>query len=188
MTRQRLLLLAPALAGGLLALGVALLGVAPTWQQLQRDQRLLDQWSEQRQTLPQLRARLARQRIQLEQAQQRRDQILALIAGSGAIDTFMAQLSREAQLSGVQLDGYEPVVEQAKASKPAADPLLLPGLQKTSLLLQARGRGPQLQDFLRRLERLALLVVQSHLMVKHEASTTLKLQLGLYAKAPQAKP
>ena len=82
---------------------------------------------------------------------------------------------------------------------PPADPLLVDGLQKTTLLISARGSGPQLLDFLRRLERLGLLVVQSDLTLKHEAApaatngkpappglTTIKLNLALYAKAAAA--
>jgi type IV pilus assembly protein PilO len=75
--------------------------------------------------------------------------------------------------------------------------LLAPGLQKTSLLLTARGTGPQLLAFLRGLEKLSLLVVQSDLSLKHEtkdaakpgeaaASTTqLRLNLSLYSSAEQ---
>lgn len=54
----------------------------------------------------------------------------------------------------------------AAAAAAAADPLQGPGLQKTSILLRARGSGPGLQAFLRRLERLSLLVVQSDLAIK----------------------
>jgi type IV pilus assembly protein PilO len=68
-------------------------------------------------------------------------------------------------------------------------------LQKTSLLLTARGTGPQLLDFLRRLEQLSLLVVQSDLSLKHELkeaskpgeaapnTTNLRLNLSVYSEA-----
>ena len=70
------------------------------------------------------------------------------------------------------------------------------------MLLSARGSGPQLLDFLRRLERLSLLVVQSDLSLKSGSSskdtggqvvvepTELRLNLGLYARddSPTAKP
>jgi len=101
----------------------------------------------------------------VQEAEQRNASIVGLIAGSGEITTFLAQLSAEAQRTGVALDGYEPVVTQAppadpKAAKtksakdktppPPADPLLAPGLQKTSLLLTARGTGLQLLAIERR--------------------------------------
>lgn len=212
LTRERVLVGVPALLGGLLALGATAGLVWPRWQQVQRDQLHLAQLQEQRQRLPLLRRQIAKLQEQQEQQQARREQILGLIAGSGDISTFMAQLSSEAQRSGVQLDSYEPITQAApepgrpaagqgkgadKAPPPPPDPLLAPGLQKTSLLLTARGRGPQLQDFLRRLERLSLLVVQSDLSFKHEADpagskgqaaavgpTSLKLNLAIYAQDP----
>ena len=195
LTRERVLVAVPALVGGVLALGVSAVLVWPRWQQLQQDQEHLVQLQEQQQA--------------------RRDQIIALIAGSGDISTFMAQLSSEAQRSGVQLDSYEPITQAApepgrpasrrspaadKAPPPPPDPLLAPGLQKTSLLLTAQGRGPQLLDFLRRLEQLSLLVVQSDLSLKREGdqaaskgkpaaagTTSLKLNLAIYGRDPAAQ-
>ncbi|MCP9830516.1 hypothetical protein KBZ14_05340 [Synechococcus sp. HJ21-Hayes] len=209
-SRKQVLLAAPALLGVLLALGVAAGLVWPAWRRLQQDQRELSQLHEQQQRLPLLRRQIAKALENEEQGQAMREQILGLIAGSGEISTFMTQLAVEAQSSGVQLDGYEPVVIQAEAQPKGGatqsreqqkevprptDPLLAPGLEKTTLLLTARGTAPQLQDFLRRLEALSLLVVQSDLSLKAESpepgaktsqtrrgQTSLKLNLGLYAK------
>jgi type IV pilus assembly protein PilO len=203
----------PAAMGLLLSVGVAGLAVWPTWQRLQIAQAEREQLAEQRQRLPLLRTQLLKLRDNVEQAEQRRIQILGLIAGSGEINTFMAQLSAEAQRTGVILDGYEPITTappleaessrsnakpaKDKAPAPPPDPLLAPGLQKTSLLLTARGTGPQLLAFLRGLEKLSLLVVQSDLSLKHEtkdaakpgeaaASTTqLRLNLSLYSSTEQ---
>ena len=74
------------------------------------------------------------------------------------------------------------------AETPPVDPLLAPGLKKTSVLLRARGSGPQLLDFLRRLERLSLLVVQSDLALtgprqrRRGLTTELRLKFSLYAR------
>ena len=209
-SREQVLLAAPALVGLLLALGLAAGLVWPAWRRLQQDQLELSQLHEQQQRLPLLRRQIAKALENEEQGQAKREQILGLIAGSGEITTFMTQLAVEAQRSGVQLDGYEPVVTQAepapkggaaksrgqqKEAPRPVDPLLAPGLEKTTLLLTARGTAPQLQDFLRRLEALSLLVVQSDLSLKAETPeqgakasqsrrrpTSLKLNLGLYAK------
>jgi type IV pilus assembly protein PilO len=209
-SRQQVLLAAPALLGLLLALGVAAGLVWPAWRRLQQDQLELSQLHEQQQRLPLLRSQIAKALENEEQGQARRGRVLGLIAGSGEISTFMTQLAVEAQRSGVQLDGYEPVVTQVepepkggaaqskgpqKEAPRPVDPLLAPGLEKTTLLLTARGTAPQLQDFLRRLEALSLLVVQSDLSLKAEppeqgakafqtrrGQTSLKLNLGLYAK------
>jgi type IV pilus assembly protein PilO len=211
--REWLLLGGPVVAGLLLSAGIGALDVWPTWQRLLIDQQELEQLEEQRQRLPLLRAQLLKLQDSVQQSEQRNASIVGLIAGSGEINTFLAQLSSEAQRTGVALDGYEPIVTQAppadpKAAKtksaqdktppPPADPLLAPGLQKTSLLLTARGTGPQLLAFLRSLEQLSLLVVQSDLSLKHETkeaakpgeaaanTTQLRLNLSLYSTAELA--
>ena len=230
-TREQILLWTPVALGGVVALAAAVLMLLPAVQQLARKQQELTDLKEQEARVPLLRQQLTQQQETLEEAQQREKQILQLIAGSGDISTFMAQLSREARSSGVQLDSYEPVTATAAPAttppagqtppaapnppQPAAaagaaagaaaavaaavDPLVAPGLQKTSVLITAKGSGPQLQDFLRRLERLSLLVAQSDLSLKTEEAqateagktavsglTTLKLTLSVYSKASAA--
>lgn len=226
-TREQILLWTPVALGGVVALAAAVLMLLPAVQQLSRKQQELTDLKEQEARVPLLRQQLTQQQETLEEAQQREKQILQLIAGSGDISTFMAQLSREARSSGVQLDSYEPVTATAAPAttppagqkppaapnppQPAAaagaaaavaaavDPLVAPGLQKTSVLITAKGSGPQLQDFLRRLERLSLLVAQSDLSLKTEVAqateagktaasglTTLKLTLGVYSRASAA--
>ena len=222
-TREQVLLFSPVLLGSVLAIAVGGFLLWPAFQQLQRNQQQLADLKEQEARVPLLRQQLVKSKENLEQAQQKERQILQLIAGSGDISTFMTQLGQEAHKSGVQLDSYEPVTTVA-ASQPApapaqgsaaasppppangapnqpppppADPLLGPGLVKTSVLITARGSGLQLQEFLRRIERLSLLVVQSDLSLKVLESpqqgsrtpasapvTLLKLSLSLYSKAP----
>lgn len=222
-TREQVLLWTPVLLGVVLAAAAGGLLLWPALQQLQRDDQQLADLKEQEARVPLLRLQLSKQRENLELAQQKERKILQLIAGSGDISTFMAQLSREARSSGVQLDSYEPVTATAAPAttppagqkppaapatpnpqqpQPAAapgDPLVAPGLQKTSVLITAKGSGPQLQDFLRRLERLSLLVAQSDLSLKTEEAqateagktaasglTTLRLTLSVYSKASAA--
>jgi len=212
--REWILLGLPVAAGALLSIGVVVAALWPSWQQLLLAQQELEQLAEQRERLPLLRAQLLKLSDTVQVAERRSRQILGLIAGSGEINTFMAQLSAEAQRTGVVLDGYEPITTSAPAAEPASakprpskgeppppppDPLLAPGLQKTSLLLTARGNGPQLLDFLRRLELLSLLVVQSDLSLKHELkdtgkpgeaaanTTNLRLNLSVYSEAEASK-
>ena len=231
-TRERLLWGVPALVGGLVALGTLGFLALPSWQKLQNDQAQLDQLNGLSQQIPQLRRKIERAKLRLSTSQQLQSRLLALIAGSGDISTFMTQIGVEASRSGVQLDSYEPIQTAAPASggaapapsappeagaKPKApepaDPLLAPGLQKTSLLITAHGAAPNLLSFLRRLEALSLLVVQSDLSLKQEAAaaasavaaeaaasptaavipgatstTTLKLNLTLYSKQAPTPP
>jgi type IV pilus assembly protein PilO len=129
-----------------------------------------------------------------------RAKLLTLIAGSGDIKTFLAQLSAEGSRTGVQLDAYEPAVEVAPAAAPpptpgapgaapaiSQDPLLVEGMQKTSVLLGARGSYTQLLAFLRRLESLGLLVVQSDLgLTLEEAKPQVAATAG--SKTPPVQP
>jgi type IV pilus assembly protein PilO len=187
--RNTLLLGGPIAAGALLAGLVVAGGVWQPWSQVRRDQIQLDDLRAMEQRLPLLRTQRLQQIQQAEKLEGQQRDLLALIAGSGEISTFLAQLNREASASGVQLDVYEPVAAlpepadgnaKGQQGKPAAgkaaegkeappqDPLEAQGLTKTSLLLSARGRYPALLDFLRRLEQLSLLVVQSDLSLDLE--------------------
>lgn len=226
LTRERLLFGAPLVLGGVITLGVLGIGVLPLVQQVGRAQQQVDELNQQKSTLPLLRNQLIAQQASEAEALSLRGKLLTMIAGSGDISTFLAQLSNEGLRSGVQLDAYEPVVEvapqpttapgakppppppapgqgAAAAPEPPKDPLLVPGMQKTSLLVGARGSYPQLLAFLRRLESLGLLVVQSDLAITLEEArppappppgstappvqpiprSVLKLNLALYSKA-----
>jgi len=209
LTRERVLWAVPALVGGLAALGTGLFLVLPSWNKLQEDQAQLTRLTELAQSVPQFRRKIERAERRQSEAQLLQSKLMSLIAGSGDISTFMAQIGVEASRSGVHLDSYEPnqtgALTQA-AAPPAAqkapevpDPLLAPGLQKTSLLITAHGPAPNLLSFLRRLEALSLLVVQSDLSLKQavgaapagpsaaaQGSTTLKLNLSVYSKQAAA--
>ena len=212
--REQVLLGAPVLLGLVLTAALGGWVVWPRWQQLQVSQQELLVLEEQQKRLPFLRRQLDSLEQQWEEADRRNAQILGLIAGSGDLATFLAQLSEQAAQTGVVLDSYEPIQAvapptaknktkgQKTEAQPPSDPLLAPGMQKTSVLLTARGSGPQLLDFLRRLERLSLLVVQSDLSLQSGASsrdtdgrlvsapTELRLRLGLYSReqSPSQKP
>ncbi len=209
LTRERVLWGVPALVGGLVALGTGLFVVLPSWNKLQEDRAQVSRLTALAQSVPQFRRKIERAERRHLEAQRLQSKLMSLIAGSGDISTFMAQIGAEASRSGVQLDSYEPNqtgVPTPAAAPPAAqkapevrDPLLAPGLQKTSLLITAHGPAPNLLTFLRRLEALSLLVVQSDLSLKQGAgaapagpsagaqgSTTLKLNLSVYSKQAAA--
>jgi len=223
------LLLGLPIAAGVLLAGVVLLGgVWQPWSKLRQDQIQLDELREMERRLPLLRVQRLRQIEETDKVSKQQTNLLQLVAGSGDIDTFMAQLNREASAAGIVLDVFEPMASPAAADRtpaegqgqPAAqpagqpegqppadakppspsDPLEANGLVKSSTLLSARGRYPNLLNFLRRLERLGLLVVQSDLNVALQeasgpaASTAppladLKLNLSLYREGdPAPKP
>ena len=216
LTRERVLWGVPALVGGLAALGMGVFLVLPSWQKLREDQAQMIRLTALAQSVPRFRRKIERAERRHLEAQRLQSKLMSLIAGSGDISTFMAQIGAEASRSGVQLDSYEPNLvatsaqpgasPAAPAAPPAAgqapaqpDPLLAPGLQKTSLLITAHGPAPNLLTFLRRLEALSLLVVQSDLSLKQAAgaapagssaavpsATTLRLNLTLYSKQSAA--
>jgi type IV pilus assembly protein PilO len=187
LTGERLLLLTPVLAGGLMAVLLLAALVAPLLQGMLQRQDELQKLRQQADELPQSLQLSAKARLDLETAERQQQRLLQLVAGTGQLDTLLAQLGAEAARAGVDLDSYEPQTPTpaAAATAPAAapgpgpggkaatpppppDPLLVPGLQKRSQLLVASGRFPQLLTFLRRLEQLAPLAVVSDLNLKHE--------------------
>ena len=150
--------------------------------------------------MPLLRRQLAVQLEQQAKAERQQELLVQLIGGTGDLATVLAQVDRVAGLTGVQLDLYEPqgaapepppkagAGAQEKAPPPP-DPLAVEGLERQTVLLAAKGSFPQVLDFLRRMERLNLLVVQSDLRLNQEPEdskigrTSLKLNLALYSKA-----
>ncbi len=221
--RVGLLVGLPIAAGAVLSGLVFFGGVWQPWNTLRQDQIQLDELREMERRLPLLRVQRLRQIEETDKIRKQQNNLLQLIAGSGDFDTFMAQLNREASASGIQLDVFEPVAPPAPApaeGAPAAagqpaqgqaaadpnapppppkDPLEASGLMKSTTLLSARGRYPNLLNFLRRLERLGLLVVQSDLNVALREATgpaaanapplaDLKLNLSLYREGEPAPP
>ena len=114
--------------------------------------------------------------------EQKQSVLLDLLAGRGQIRTFLALLSRESAASGVVISRYEPIAAAApapdqtasqdqntkadEASPAASDPMAALGYKKSSMLLQVEGPYPGLLQFLRRMERLELLVQPSDLSLK----------------------
>ena len=206
-TPERLVLALPALAGGLLAAGLALAWLLPAWQRngaLEQQRQLLKSQGE---ALAANRARLGRSREGLQQAQADQRKLLQIVAGTDQLDTLLAQLAVEAAAAGVTLESYEPQAAPApapnsKRSKakgneaPPSDPLLVDGeLVKREQLVMASGAFPQLLVFLRRIESLSPLAVLRDLNLSHPAPsgdgedsaepTVLKFNLSVYSRAPK---
>lgn len=207
--------LAPLAAGGLVGLVLFGVWVIPTLQRLNAaDQRLTQKQAKAAQ-VPVLRQQLEQSQQQQQRLGVQRSQLLALIAGSGDLATFLAQVDREAQRYGVQLDVLEPAAppppkDEAKqppqagsTPQPPADPLQGAGLNAESLVLSARANYPSLLAFMRGVERLSLLVRTSDLVVRlpdrqqsqaqasvlGEPPTLLSFKVTLYSqKSQQVNP
>ena len=206
-TPERLVLALPALAGGLLAAGLALAWLLPAWQRngaLEQQRQLLKSQGE---ALAANRARLGRSREGLQQAEADQRKLLQIVAGTDQLDTLLAQLAVEAAAAGVTLESYEPQAAPAPARNskrsnakgneaPPSDPLLVDGeLVKREQLVMASGAFPQLLVFLRRIESLSPLAVLRDLNLSHPAPsgdgedsaepTVLKFNLSVYSRAPK---
>ena len=161
------------------ALVAALVGgglVAPQWQQWQEGQARLATLRASESQVPLLRRQLAVQLEQQAKAEHQQELLVQLIGGTGDLATVLAQVDRVAGLTGVQLDLYEPQgaapepppkagAGAQEKEPPPPDPLAVEGLERQTVLLAAKGSFPQVLDFLRRMERLNLLVVQSDLQL-----------------------
>ena len=186
-TRERVLVGVPVLVALLV---VALLAVVDGWPRLgrlQEQQERLEELRRKQASLPGLQRQLSKAEIRAQQVAQQQTLLVDLIAGRERIQTFLAQLSREAAATGVVIELYEPVAAKpspaasnrnsrnsrnsrstsrnAKAAAPK-DPLTGLGYSKTSVLLKVKGPYAAIQAFLRRMEAQQLLVQPSDLALK----------------------
>lgn len=209
--REQLLFGLPTAVGGVLAAAVLGLVAWPQWQQVQVARSRAVELRQLEGQLPLLAAQLQREQLGIEKAQGQQALVLQLIAGSGTLATFMAQVDRLAARTGVKLSLYEPLVSAApagpaakpagkEASPPPADPLLASGVARQEVVLSAAGRYPALVAFMRQLEALSVLVVQSNLQLAVEeqkapaapdqgprppAAVLLKMAVATYIRSPR---
>ena len=167
----RQLLLLPLALGGVVAL--ALLGgwVIPQLQKLNETNQRQAQKQATAAGIPLLRQQLDQTITATQRAEVQQARLLALIAGSGDLATFLTQVDRQALRHGVQLDVLQPAKPKGVPGEPAPpataapaeppDPLAGAGLQATQMQLKAVGTYPNLLGFIRAMERLSLLVRQS---------------------------
>lgn len=191
-SRGRLLQGAPLALGVIVAASALGLVGGPKLASILDQNKRIDDLKAKKASLPQLKLMRSQAAIELQQAQQQQNLLVELIAGQGAIETFLAQLSRESAATGVSITLYEPVPavpsappanpankrskpgkRQANGKDPASteDPLKKLGYQKTAVLLQAEAPYPGLLAFLRRMEQLELLVQPSDLELVALAET-----------------
>ena len=251
---QRIWLLLPIGVGAVLAVAMAGWGLVPEWLKYQKTQQQVEELRALESQLPLLEQQLESDQQRRDKAEQKKELILRLIAGSGSLSTLIAELDRIALTSAVELTLVEPQAPAVAAQpssqagqagqtkkdlnpdeadtklkesvqplknatvdpnnpnakpKPPSDPLETDGLRKKSILLTARGGFPALLAFMRKLEQISVLAVQSNLQLalecqtgqppgqtnqrpqcpttpgaaaKPEQAVTLKLNLALYSK------
>ena len=217
LSRDRILVGAPLLIDVALAMGVGFGVLRPTLERGDALEVRLADLQRQQRNLPGLERRLVEAQTTLGLREQKQAVLLDLIAGRDRIQTFLALLGREAWASGVEIRRYEPLAAPPSATsterrsrssattKPesAKNPMQELGYHQSSIALQVTGGYAGLQLFLRRMERLQLLVESSELSLKTTtasrqdpdgsgvlapAPTDLSLRLTFYDRKPEAAP
>lgn len=187
LSRERLLMGAPVLGAVVAVLLLAGIDGWPRYGRLQEQQQRLEELRQKQALLPGLRRQLVRAQARADEVTQQQAVLVNLMAGRERIQTFLAQISREAAISGVVIELYEPALStpppaknsrnrsrSTKAKDSGKDPLSNLGYSKTSVLLQAKGSYQGLLTFLRRIESLQLLVQPSDLALKALESKAMK--------------
>jgi type IV pilus assembly protein PilO len=139
--------------------------------------------------VPQLRQQLAELSARQRLREQQLDRLLALVAGTSELNTFLAELNDLAYSTGVVITttepgdvqrfipetsptgttgGAPPAAGGEDGSAPAGDALLNKGLEKRSAGLTVQGGFLQVYGFLRALEQLQVFVIVSEMDIQSE--------------------
>jgi len=189
LTPERAVVVVPILAGLALAATLASAVITPQLVQLRERRSVVDVLEQKSNALPELVEALAQRRLEQAEVMAQQQRLLALIAGTTQLETFLAQLNELAKKHQVVVTSTDPgAVERALApvaatDAPAAgDPLLMQGLEKRSTRIQVEGAFVQVLDFLRSLENLQVFVITDDLsLVAARASKdeAIQVRLGL---------
>ena len=189
LTPERAVVVVPILAGLALAATLASAVITPQLVQLRERRSVVDVLEQKSNALPELLEALAQRRLEQAEVMAQQQRLLALIAGTAQLETFLAQLNDLANKQQVVVSSTDPgAVERAPApvaatDAPAAgDPLLMQGLEKRSARIQVEGAFVQVLDFLRSLEKLQVFVITNDLSVavaRVSKDEAIKVRLGL---------
>ena len=177
-TPERAVQVLPLLAGIAVAALILPAGVWPLSARVNNQQAEVDGLRTKSIAVPQMRQQLvllsARQRLREQQL----DRLLALVAGTSELNTFLSELDDLATANGVVITTTEPGDVQrftpqsstaGAAPPPSGDALLNKGLEKRSARLNVQGGFLQVYGFLRAIERLQVFVIISEMNIKAQA-------------------
>ena len=189
LTPERAVVVVPILAGLALAATLASAVITPQLVQLRERRSVVDVLEQKSNALPELVEALAQRRLEQAEVMVQQQRLLALIAGTAQLETFLAQLNDLANKHQVVVLSTDPgAVERAPApvaatDAPAAgDPLLMQGLEKRSARIQVEGPFVQVLEFLRSLENLQVFVITEDLSVVSALASkdeAIRVRLGL---------
>ena len=196
LTPERAVVVVPILAGLVLAGTLAAAVIRPQLSRLNESRSVVEVMEQKSKALPGLEQALAVRLVEQAEVMAQQQRLLALIAGTSELETFLAELNDLADEHQVLVFSTEPgAVERAPvpiaptdapvagtADLVVVDPLLMHGLEKRSARIQVEGPFVQVVDFLRSLEKLEVFIVTEELSVMGAASAedeAMKVRLGL---------
>ena len=189
LTPERAVVVVPILAGLALAATLASAVITPQLVQLRERRSVVDVLEQKSNALPELVEALAQRRLEQAEVMAQQQRLLALIAGTAQLETFLAQLNDLANKHQVVVTSTDPgAIERAPApvaatvAPAAGDPLLMQGLEKRSARIQVEGAFVRVLDFLRSLENLQVFVITDDLSVvaaRASKDEAIKVRLGL---------
>ena len=192
LTPENAVVVLPVLAGLVMAALIAPSGIWPLSERVNNKKEEVELLRSKSIMVPQLRQQLvelsARQRLREQQL----DRLLALVAGTSELNTFIAELNDLAIISEVVItttepgdvqrfiaqtsptgtvDGAPPAAGGEDGSALSGDALLMKGLEKRSAGLTVQGGFLQVYKFLRALEKLQVFVIVSEMDIQSEAQS-----------------
>ena len=196
LTPERAVVVVPILAGLVLAGTLAAAVIRPQLSRLNERRSVVEVMEQKSEALPGLEQALAVRLVEQAEVMAQQQRLLALIAGTSELETFLAELNDLADEHQVLVFSTEPgAIERAPvpiaptdapvagaADLVVGDPLLMQGLEKRSARIQVEGPFVQVLDYLRSLEKLEVFVVTEDLSVMGAASAkdeAMKVRLGL---------
>jgi type IV pilus assembly protein PilO len=192
LTPENAVVVLPVLAGLVMAALIAPSGIWPLSERVNNKKEEVELLRSKSIMVPQLRQQLAELSARQRLREQQLDRLLALVAGTSELNTFLAELNDLAYSTGVVITttepgdvqrfipetsptgttgGAPPAAGGEDGSAPDGDALLNKGLEKRSAGLTVQGGFLPVYEFLRALEKLQVFVIVSEMDIQSEAQS-----------------
>ena len=192
LTPENAVVVLPVLAGLVMAALIAPSGIWPLSERVNNKKEEVELLRSKSIAVPQLRQQLAELSARQRLREQQLDRLLALVAGTSELNTFLSELNDLAYATGVVItttepgdvqrfiaraspagttDAAPPAAGGEAGSAPSGDALLNKGLEKRSAGLTVQGGFLPVYEFLRALEKLQVFVIVSEMDIQSEAQS-----------------
>jgi type IV pilus assembly protein PilO len=189
---ERAVLVLPVMASLAMAALIVPAGIWPISERMNNQQEEVELLRSKSIVVPQLRQQLVDLSVRQRLREQQLDRLLALVAGTSELNTFLAELNDLGYANGVLItttepgdvevfvpqtppvgmsDGAPPAAGGEDALAPSGDVLLKKGLEKRSAEIAVQGAFVQVYEFLRALERLQVFVIVSEMDIQSEVQS-----------------